>query len=520
LGFVWDLEFGIWDFAFPEERTVAELIPMLALSPTMEVATIIKWNKAEGDTVTAGELLCEVETDKAIMEYEAPVEGKLLKILVGDGQSCGVGEPIAVIGGEDEDITALLAQAQAKPTGAAAATTGKPAAAPPLAAEQQPQAAPLVAAPQAAAAPSAPIPPPAETGRRAPVSPVARRLAEQAGVDIGALRGSGPGGRVVKRDVEEAAGRGAPLAVPAGVPPSAAAAPAAAPAAAVAPSPQAAPPAALVAAARASAAAPAPAAPAPTAPAPGLAAQVAAAGAPAEMTEQVIPISPMRRAIAERMTQSKAAAPHYYLVIAVRMDALLEARQRLNESLGRKISLNAFLLKFVAEALARVPRVNATWEAGGGGGGYQTIRQHGRADIALAVALNDGLIAPIVRDCSRKGLLAIDGELAGLIARAQAGQLRGEEIENATFTLSNLGNMGIDQFTSIINPPCAATLAVGRIARTPVIDEDGELAVHSVMKLTLSCDHRVIDGAVGAKFLSELKALLENPVQPALVVQL
>lgn len=474
---------------------MAELIPMLALSPTMEVATIVKWNKAEGDTVASGDALCEVETDKAIMDYEATVEGKLLKILVGDGQQCGVGEPIAIIGGDGEDISGLLAKAQQKPPAAGAKPAPSAAAAAAPTSAQAPMAAPgpQGPAPQARAGqpPAQPAPPAqaqpqaapaAPPSGRAPVSPVARRLAEQAGVDVSQIRGSGPGGRVVKRDVEEAAARGAA--------PSGAVVPAPTPAAAAPVAPGAKPP-----AAQAPAAGP-----------------VAAGGAAAELTEQVIPVSPMRRAIAERMTQSKAAAPHFYLTISVQMDELMEARKRLNESLGARVSLNAFLIKFVAEAMTRVPRVNASWEG-------HVIRLHGRADIALAVALTDGLIAPVIRDCSRKGLLAIDGELGGLVARAQAGQLRGEEIEAAGFTISNLGSMGIDHFTAVINPPGSATLAVGRIAKTPVIDADGELSVHSIMMLTLSCDHRVIDGAVGAKFLAELKRLLENPVQPTLVVQ-
>ncbi len=524
---------------------MAELLPMLALSPTMEQATIVKWNKSEGDNIISGDTLCEVETDKAVMEYESTTEGTLLKVLVGEGQTCGIGDPIAIIGAAGEDISAILAQVGAKQTAAGeihpAHTAGEKAHIAPAAeareVEQPIEHAAPVSAQAEVAAPEPGVskpfvrvpavtvaePPQAPGGqaqpraavphRRAPVSPVARRMADEAGIDVAAIKGTGPEGRITKRDVEEAIAAGGSAHREAAPPAAAPVAPHPRPA----PQPEAAqhwPPAAPPVAAppapplvQKTAAPPAPVTEAPAPPA----AQVEAKTP--ELVDQVVPLSQMRRAIAARMSQSAAAAPHFYLTVSVAMDELMAARQRLNDSLGRKVSFNAFLIKFVAEALARHPRVNASWEEAG-------IHLRGRADIALAVALEDGLIAPIIRDCSRKGLLAIDGELTALVCRAQGKRIAAEELEGATFTISNLGNAGVEEFTAVINPPGACTLAVGKIAKVPVADENDSLHVRSMMKLTLSCDHRIIDGAVGAAFLAELKRLLENPVQPMLVVQL
>jgi len=407
---------------------MAEIVPMLALSPTMEQAVIVKWRKAEGDAVASGEVLCEVETDKAVMEYEAGADGVLLKILLDEGDACGVGDPIAIIGDEGEDIRDLLSKAEAEEPGKAPAIETAQVEAP---------------APQAA---------PVSPADRVKASPVAAKLAAQLGLDLKSIAGSGPNGRIIKRDVEAA--------TKAPAPPS-----------------------------------------------------LAAAAAPAaELVERVVPVSPKRKMIAERMSEAKFSAPHYYLTVTVAMDELMAARKRINAELDEKLSLNAFLIGFAARALAAHPQVNATWR-------NDTILQHGTVDVALAVARQDGLIAPVVRDCSRKSIRQIDAELRELIAKAQSGGLSRDDYAGATFTITNLGSYGIEQFTAVINPPASAILAVGEIRPEPAVADDGSIVVRFNMKMTLSCDHRVIDGAVGAAFLKALKDLLALPVRPALVVQ-
>ena len=411
---------------------MAEIVPMLALSPTMEEAVIVKWHKSEGEAVGSGDILCEVETDKAVMEYEAAADGVLLKILLDEGDTCGVGDPIAIVGSEGEDVSDLIAQTEAR-------RLAEPSA-------------PAEVAPPGTPAPTPPteIPPPS-TGR-AKASPVAAKLATQLGLDIRAIAGSGPNGRIIKRDVEAA--------MKAPVPPS----------------------------------------------------LVAAAAPAAELVEQVVEVSPKRKMIADRMVESKFSAPHYYLTVTVAMDELMAARKRINEELGEKLSLNAFLMGFAARAVANHPQVNATWQG-------DTILRHDTVDVGLAVAQDDGLIAPVVRDCSRKSIREIDVELRALIAKAQSGSLSREDYAGATFTITNLGSYGIEQFTGVINLPGSAILAIGAIKPEPVVAGDGSIVVRSNMKMTLSCDHRVIDGAVGAAFLKDLKDLLALPVRPALVVQ-
>ncbi len=439
---------------------MAELLPMLALSPTMEEGVLVKWSLEEGAAISSGDVVCEVETDKAVMEYEASVEGTLLKRLVEEGSAVKVGSPIAIIGEAGEDISDLEAQAAQQGEGAA----------PPKAPEQAEPAEEEPAEEEPAeeeAAKEEPAAPQAAPERTGPVkaSPLARRLAEDAGLDLRSLQGSGPGGRVVKRDIE-AAREAAPAAPPAEKGRLAAAAP----------QPQA-------------AAAP-------------------AAGAP--LRDQSVPIGQKRRIIAQRLAESKFSAPHYYLTIAAAMDELMAQRSALNaqrQAKGQpKVSLNAFLIKLSAMAIARHPAVNSTWEG-------ETITTHGSVDVGLAVALDDGLITPVVRDCVSKGIVAIDEEMTGLIDRARSGGLKPEQFTGATFTISNLGTYGIESFTAIINPPGSAILAIGQIARTPVAGEGDEVRVASVMKVTLSCDHRVIDGAVGAAFLHDLRDMLETPMK-------
>ncbi|HOB51330.1 MAG TPA: dihydrolipoamide acetyltransferase family protein [Acidobacteriota bacterium] len=405
---------------------MAEKLLMLALSPTMERGTIVRWLKREGDAVAEGEVVCEVETDKATMEYESTTGGALLKILVPQGGEARVGDAIAVVGQPGEAIEALPAEPPLPPA-AADASAGTP-------------------VPAIAAAPPVTAPLPQAPGGRVKASPLARKLAADSGLDLRAVNGTGPGGRIIKRDVEQAlAGGGASVR---------------------------------------------PSTPAAASPAAG----------------QAVPVTQKRRVIARRLAESKFGAPHYYLKLSVDMALILEAREALRHPDGTKLSLNTFLMRFAAEALRRHPMVNATW-------GQDAITLHPRADIGLAVAQPDGLITPVVRDCGAKGLLAIDQELQELVGRARAGRLAPEEYTGATFSISNLGAFGIEEFTAIINPPGSAILAVGEIRRQPVAGPGDALVVRPLMKLTLSCDHRVIDGAVGAAFLKELKELMENPIR-------
>lgn len=440
---------------------MAEKVLMLALSPTMEEGTIANWKKSVGDSVTQGEVLCEVETDKATMDYESVQEGTLLKILVDAGEDAAVGLPIAIIGEEGEDVSSLAEEAaqelktggETKESGDAEEAEAKP--------EPQEREAPKNEAPE----PAAPGPaqekssPPGETsspgaGGWIKASPLARELARQRGIGLESLSGSGPEGRIVKRDIDEAA----------------------------------------------------------ASPDRAYARQPAAGGAPTYSTtapaagdDRTIKISKMRKSIAARLAESKYSAPHFYLKVSVRGEALLGARSSINKKLPEKVSVNAFLIKLAAEALKRHPRVNAAWEG-------ETIREFGSIDIGLAVALEDGLITPVVRNCGNKGIIAIDQELKELIPRAQSGKLAPEEYSGATFSISNLGSFGIEDFTAIINPPGSAILAVGAMQKMPVVNEAGDLDVGQLMKLTLSCDHRVVDGASGARFLDTLKGNLENPM--------
>ena len=413
---------------------------MLALSPTMETGTLARWRKKEGDTIKSGDVLCEIETDKATMDYESTLEGTLLKILLPEGGQAKVGDTIAVIGKPGEDISAILAQVPAAPA-AAKPSAAKPAAASPAQA--------------AATAPAFPTQAAARTARgKVRSSPLARKLAEMRGIDIAAVQGTGPNGRVVKRDVETAQ------------------------------------PGSARAGAAAAAGRPAPAAVAPLVPGPG---------------DEVVPVTRMRKIIAQRLSDSMYTSPHYYLTVAAEMDELLAARTRINAGREKKVALNSFLIGLAGRAVARHPAVNSTWNG-------DTLLRHASVDIGLAVAMPDGLITPVVRDCARKGIVAIDVELADLVERARTGKLKPEEYTGATFTISNLGSAGIDEFTAIINPPGSAILAVGAVRKEPVVLADDSIGVRQRMRLTLSCDHRVIDGAVGAAFLRDLADTIQNPV--------
>jgi pyruvate dehydrogenase E2 component (dihydrolipoamide acetyltransferase) len=416
-----------------------EKVLMIALSPTMETGTLARWRKKEGDTVASGDVLCEVETDKATMDYESSSEGTLLKILLPEGGQAKVGDLIAIIGKPGEDISALVAE---KPAPAAPASPAVKAPSGQPARKTAPQ-------PPAAAAP--PAAHPARPAGRVRSSPLARKLAAQRGIDLAALRGSGPEGRIVKRDLEAAPAGAAPAAGRAGFTPSA---------------------------------------PELLKPGPG---------------DQSVPVSRMRKIIAKRLSESMYTSPHFYLTVAVGMDELLGARAHMNAGREKKISVNAFLMALAGRTLARHPQVNTSWNG-------DTFLRHASADIGLAVALPEGLITPVVRDCGRKGIAAIDAELVDLIARARLGKLAPEEYSGATFSISNLGTSGIDEFTAIINPPGSAILAVGAVRKEAVVREDDSIVVRQRMRITLSCDHRVIDGAVGAAFLRELADMLENPL--------
>jgi len=406
-----------------------EKILMIALSPTMETGTVARWRKKEGDTVASGDVLCEVETDKATMDYESSAEGTLLRILLPEGGQAKVGDVIAIVGKPGEDISGIVAGLGSAAEHAPGRTAAQPArSAAPLPAAQKP-------APAAAAAPG-----------RIKSSPLARKVAAQKGVDLRSLVGSGPDGRIVMRDLEKLPASGVPGQQP-------------------------------------------------------LQPALLQPGA----GDLVVPISRMRKIIAKRLSESMYSAPHYYLTVAVGMDGLLAARTKMNAGREKKLSVNAFLMAIAGRTLERHPQVNTTWNG-------DTFLRHATADIGLAVSLPEGLITPVVRDCGRKGIIAIDAELGDLVERARAGRLAPEEYAGAGFTISNLGMSGIDEFTAIINPPGSAILAVGAVRKEVVVAENDAMVVRQRMRMTLSCDHRVIDGAVGAAFLRELADMLENPL--------
>ena len=423
-------------------------ILMPALSPTMTEGNVASWLKNEGDSVQAGDILCEIETDKATMEVEATDEGTLARIVAPAGtEAVPVNAVIGLILEEGEDASALEGAEAAAPAAAPAAPAAE------------------AAAESAPAAPAAPSPggngatPPAparEPGARIFASPLARRMAKQAGLALEAIAGTGPNGRIVKVDVEAA------IAAAAAAPASAAAAPVAAPA------------------------------PAPVAPA---------------AAYQDTPASTMRKVIAQRLQEAKREVPHFYLTVDCEVDALLETRVQLNErSDDYTLSVNDFVIRAAALALRKVPAANASWVDG-------ALRQYASADVSVAVAIEDGLVTPIVRNADGKGLAEISAEVKELAGRARAKPmgLSPEEYQGGTFSVSNLGMYGIKEFAAIINPPQSMILAVGTAEQRPVV-KDGALAVATMMSCTLSVDHRVVDGALGARFLQAFKGLIEDPL--------
>jgi pyruvate dehydrogenase E2 component (dihydrolipoamide acetyltransferase) len=474
---------------------------MPALSPTMTEGNLAKWHKKEGDEVRAGDVLAEIETDKATMEVEAVDEGTMGKILVPEGaQGVKVNEPIALLLGEGEDASAL--------SGADGGTGQKKAAATPPPQQQQPAPQPTPAKteapppPAAAAAPS----PAAKSGNGADsgaaaggggrifVSPLARRMAEQAGIDLGRISGSGPQGRIVKSDVEAAIKQGAGGAAAARPQPAAAAAPAAAQ-----PGREPLPGTGTTA----------PMAAAPKSAAPGgqalTAEQVAVLAG--RIPYEAIPHTGMRRTIARRMVESKQNVPHFQLTIDCELDALLKMRSELNAKSGEKISVNDFVIKAAALALRRVPEANASWAE-------DAVLRWKQVDISVAVALKDGLITPIIRNADQKGLGTIASEMKSLAARAKGEAhppLGFEDFQGGTFSISNLGMYGIRHFNAVINPPQGCILAVGAGEQRPVV-KNGALAIATVMSCTVACDHRVVDGATGARWIAEFKKIIEDPI--------
>ncbi|MFN5153833.1 MAG: dihydrolipoamide acetyltransferase family protein [Gemmatimonadota bacterium] len=424
---------------------MATKVFMEALSPTMEEGRLVTWLKQEGDAVKSGEVLAEVETDKAVMELTARGDGVLRTQVVAAGTTAAVGTLVGIIAAADEDIASLLGGAA--PSGAApsGATSAAPAASAPAAAAPSAPAAP---APRAAA--PAPVAPAAPAGR-ALVSPLARRLADESGVSLGAVQGSGPGGRIVTRDIEAALARG-------------------------------------------------PVASAPAAP--------ARAAAPVRTGEafEDIPLTQIRKTIAKRLSESIGPIPTFYLTAEFDLSRVAEMRTAalaLGEAF--KVSFNDVILKAVATALTQHPDVNAHWLG-------DRIRRFGGVHLGMAVATDDGLIVPVIFDADQKGLREISAESKSLAKKARERKLRPEEFTGSSFSVSNLGMMQIDQFTAIINPPEVGILAIGAIEEKVVVGPDGGFITQPRLRVTMSCDHRAVDGAVGAAFLQTLRRLIENPL--------
>jgi pyruvate dehydrogenase E2 component (dihydrolipoamide acetyltransferase) len=429
---------------------MATEILMPALSPTMEEGTLAKWLVKEGDEVKSGQILAEIETDKATMEFEAVDEGTIGKILIAEGTSgVKVNTAIAVLLEDGESLSDVKAAAPAAAAPAAKAAEAAPA-----------------TAPVTTTAPAAPV----ADGKRVFASPLARRIAKDKGLDLSQIAGSGPHGRIVRADVEGAT-------------------------------------AAPKAAASASAAPVAAAAPAKPAMASGMTAEtVLKMYADRDFVE--VPLDGMRRTIAARLTEAKQTIPHFYLRRSVRLDALMAFREQLNKSLesrGVKLSVNDFIIKACALALQQVPDCNAVWAG-------DRILKLKPSDVAVAVAIEGGLFTPVLRDADKKSLSALSAEMKDLAGRAKTKKLAPHEYQGGSFAISNLGMMGVENFDAVINPPHGSILAVGAGIKTPVVLADGSLGVANVMSMTLSVDHRVIDGALGAAFLKAVVEALENPI--------
>jgi pyruvate dehydrogenase E2 component (dihydrolipoamide acetyltransferase) len=428
---------------------MATNILMPALSPTMTEGTLARWLKKEGEQVKAGDIIAEIETDKATMEVEAVDEGVLGKILVADGtEGVKVNDPIAVLIEAGEAVPSAAAAPAAKPAPAAAA--------------------PAAPAPVAAPAPAPVAPAPAmnghaSSGERIFVSPLAKRMATQAGIDLAGVKGTGPNGRIVKADIEAFQPGAAQPAAPAPQP-------AASPVAVSAPKP------------------------------------AVAITAP----HRLVPNSSMRKVIARRLTEAKSTIPHFYVSVDIELDALMKLRADLNAKSPKdgpgafRLSVNDLVIKAAAVTLRRIPTVNASWTE-------DNIVLYDDVDISVAVSIPDGLITPIIRHADQKGLSVISAEMKDLAARAKTGKLKPEEFQGGGFSISNMGMYGVTSFSAIINPPQAAILAVSAGQQRPVV-KNGALAIATVMTCTLSVDHRVVDGALGAEWLAAFKSILEDPL--------
>jgi pyruvate dehydrogenase E2 component (dihydrolipoamide acetyltransferase) len=421
---------------------MAEIVRMPKLSDTMTEGVVAEWHKNVGDQVESGEVLAEIETDKATMEFESFQDGVLLHIGVDKGATAAVDSILAILGEAGEDVSGLLAAEAEAPAPAAPSPEPAPAPAPapaPVEAAPAPAPAPVVA-PAPAVAPAAMVAAPAPSANgKIKASPLAARLAAERGIDLGRVTGTGDGGRIVKRDIE------------------------------------------------------------------GYVPAPAASGLGAVESSTDFPVTQMRKTIARRLAESKFTAPHFYLKLSVDMGAAVEARMAINEQEGVKVSFNDMVVKAVSLALKKHPAVNSAWMD-------THIRQNDHVHIGVAVAVEDGLLVPVVRHADRKSLTEIGAEVKDYAGKAREKKLQPSDWEGNTFTISNLGMFGIEDFTAIINPPDACILAVGGISDVPVV-KDGAVVPGKVMKLTLSCDHRVVDGATGAAFLQEVKSLLEHPVR-------
>ena len=429
---------------------------MPRLSDTMEEGNIVGWLKKVGDAVSPGDVLAEVETDKATMELESFNDGYLLHIGVPEGPIAVEGV-IAIIGDKGEDISGLLEQIKSEasaPAAAAPAPAAPATPAPKAAAPAAPMASHAKAAAPVAAAPSGS----SSGNERVKISPLARKMAKDAGINIWNLQGTGEAGRIVKRDIEAAIANGG-------------------------------------------------------ASAGGTSRAAAGGGAAPQMMQSLVdpaiygdkPISQMRKVIARRLGESKFSAPHFYLTMEMNMDKMIVARKAINEDAPVRISFNDLIVKASAAALRKHPEVNASWLG-------DKITYHQDINIGVAVAIDEGLMVPVIRNADLKSLTAIKTEIKLLAGKAKERKISPDEMSGNTFTISNLGMFDIDEFTAIINPPDACILAVGSIAEKPIV-KDGEIVVGNIMKVTLSCDHRIVDGAKGAAFLQTLKGLLENPVK-------
>ncbi len=407
---------------------MAVVINMPRLSDTMEEGVVAKWHVKVGDQINEGDLLAEIETDKATMDFEAfpGQEGKLLYVGIQEGETAPVDNVLAILGDDNDDVDAILAEQG----------NGSTAEAP---AEEAPKAeAPAEVAP----ATQAIAPATSESDSRVKASPLAKKMAEEKGINLQQVQGSGEGGRIVKRDIDSFT--------------------------------------------------------------PGQAAAASSSTMGATESYTDLPVSQMRKTIARRLAESKFTAPHFYLTVEIDMDNAVATRKRINEKGDVKISFNDLVIKAAAVALTKHPAVNSAWMG-------DTIRQNHHVHIGVAVAVDEGLLVPVIRHANAKGMVEISSEVRDLAGKAKNKELQPKDWEGNTFTISNLGMFGIEEFTAIVNPPDSCILAVGGIRQVPVV-KNGEIVVGNVMKVTMSCDHRVVDGATGSQFLQTFKQMMEEPV--------